>query len=84
MLKNIPKPVHRCPYNVCYSMTAGCQRKCIPPKYKDSELSKAEAVCIDRCVAKYMEVHERVGRKLTEMSMQDTTLLKSANETAKS
>ena len=52
-------------------MTAACQKKCIPPKYNDAELSKGEAVCLDRCVAKYMEVHDRIGKKLTNMSMQD-------------
>ena len=29
-------------------MTNSCQKKCIPAKYKDSELGKGEAVCLDR------------------------------------
>ena len=57
-------------------MTAACQKKCIPPKYKDSELNKGEAVCIDRCVAKYMEIHDRIGKKLTTMSKQDEETMK--------
>ncbi|KAK2723604.1 hypothetical protein QYM36_002071 [Artemia franciscana] len=57
-------------------MTSACQKKCIPPKYKDAELAKGEAVCIDRCVAKYLDVHERVGKKLTTLSMQDTEAMK--------
>ena len=24
---------------------------------------KGEAVCVDRCVAKYLEIHERIGNK---------------------
>lgn len=57
-------------------MTQACHRKCVPPHYKDAELSKGESVCLDRCVAKYLEVHERMGKKLTELSLQDEELLK--------
>jgi len=49
-------------------MTTACQKKCVPPKYNDSELTKGEAVCVDRCVAKFMDVHDRIGKKLTAMS----------------
>lgn len=62
------------PARILHSMTSSCRQKCIPPKYKDGELTKGEAVCVDRCVAKYIEVHERVGRKLTELSVQDAAL----------
>ncbi|XP_065539423.1 mitochondrial import inner membrane translocase subunit Tim10 isoform X2 [Lathamus discolor] len=58
-------------------MTQACHRKCVPPHYKDAELSKGESsVCLDRCVAKYLEVHERMGKKLTELSLQDEELLR--------
>lgn len=57
-------------------MTQACHRKCVPPHYKDAELSKGESICLDRCVAKYLEVHERMGKKLTELSLQDEELLK--------
>jgi len=57
-------------------MTAACHKKCIPPKYKDAELTKGESVCLDRCVAKYLEIHERIGKKLTQMSMQDEEFVK--------
>ncbi|XP_069759073.1 mitochondrial import inner membrane translocase subunit Tim10 [Narcine bancroftii] len=56
-------------------MTRSCHRKCVPPNYKDPDLSKGESVCLDRCVAKYLDVHERLGRKLTELSVQDEELL---------
>lgn len=45
-------------------MTNVCHKKCIPPKYSEAELGKGEAVCIDRCVAKYLDIHERIGKKL--------------------
>lgn len=57
-------------------MTSACHKKCIPPKYNDSELGKGESVCIDRCVAKYLDIHERIGKKLTALSSQDTDLVK--------
>jgi import inner membrane translocase subunit TIM10 len=52
-------------------MSSACQKKCVPPKYKEAELSKGEAVCLDRCVAKYMEIHDRIGKKLTSITMSD-------------
>lgn len=54
-----------------YRMSAACQKKCVPPKYKEAELSKGESVCLDRCVAKYMEIHDRIGKKLTSITMAD-------------
>lgn len=57
-------------------LTAACHKKCIPPVYNDPEMNKGEAVCIDRCVAKYLEIHDRIGKKLGQISMQDEQLLK--------
>ncbi|CAD7088979.1 unnamed protein product [Hermetia illucens] len=57
-------------------MTNSCHKKCIPPKYGEADLGKGESVCIDRCVAKYLDIHERIGKKLTAMSMQDEDLMK--------
>lgn len=36
-------------------------------------MSKGEAICVDRCVGKFMEVHDRIGKKLTSMYTQDQT-----------
>ncbi|RNA05716.1 mitochondrial import inner membrane translocase subunit Tim10 [Brachionus plicatilis] len=55
-------------------MTASCHKKCIPPKYHENDLTKGESVCIDRCVAKYFEIHDRVGKKLTALSTQQAQL----------
>merc|ERR1712240_388527 len=52
-------------------MSGACQKKCIPPIYGDSELTKGESVCLDRCVAKYLDVHERIGKKLASSAIQD-------------
>lgn len=57
-------------------LTAACHKKCIPPKYHDSEIAKGEAVCLDRCVAKFLDIHESIGKKLGALSMQDENLLK--------
>ncbi|XP_055855600.1 mitochondrial import inner membrane translocase subunit Tim10 [Episyrphus balteatus] len=57
-------------------MTNACHKKCIAPKYGEAELGKGEMVCIDRCVAKYLDIHEKIGKKLTAMSMQDEDLMK--------
>ena len=57
-------------------MSNACQKKCVPPKYKESELSKGESVCLDRCVAKYMDIHDKIGKKLTNMSVQDEESVK--------
>lgn len=65
-------------YSICCRMTNACHRKCVPPHYKEAELSKGEAVCLDRCVAKYLDLHERLGRKLTELSVQDEAMMSKA------
>lgn len=39
--------------------------------YRESELTKGEAVCLDRCVAKYLDVHEKLGKRLSSLSQQD-------------
>ena len=59
-----------------FRMSGTCQKKCVPARYKDAELNKGEAVCLDRCVAKYMDIHDRIGKKLTSISMQDEETMK--------
>jgi len=48
-------------------IVSSCHTKCIPPKYSEGDLNKGESVCIDRCVAKYLETHQKVGVKISEM-----------------
>ncbi|KAF9275731.1 Tim10/DDP family zinc finger-domain-containing protein [Linnemannia elongata] len=49
-------------------IVSSCHQKCIPKTYIEGELNKGEAVCIDRCVAKFFEVNKSVGTKLQQMS----------------
>lgn len=57
-----------------------CHSKCIPPKYSEGELSKGEAICLDRCVAKFLEVHDRIGKKLTSRYMEEQAAMKQMQE----
>lgn len=59
-----------------FRLSTACQKKCIPPKYHEADLNKGEAICLDRCVAKFLEVHDRIGKKLTAMYMQDEQMMK--------
>ncbi|KAJ1852691.1 protein transporter tim10 [Coemansia sp. RSA 2703] len=45
-----------------------CNKKCLIQRYADEELTKAESVCIDRCVAKYFQVNREVTDKLAKIS----------------
>ena len=44
-------------------MTSTCQKKCVSPKFVDSDLNKGEAVCLDRCVTKYIEIQKQIDAK---------------------
>ncbi|KAF8359341.1 tin-10 [Pristionchus pacificus] len=56
-------------------MTSACQDKCVSKTFKEAELTKGEAVCLDRCVAKYLDVHDKLGKRLTNMSQGDEAAL---------
>ncbi|KAJ1933609.1 protein transporter tim10 [Linderina pennispora] len=45
-----------------------CYQKCLLQRYSDEELTKAESVCTDRCVAKYFQVNREVSEKLAKYS----------------
>lgn len=38
-----------------------CYTKCIEKSYAEGVVNKGEALCLDRCVAKYFEVNTKVG-----------------------
>ncbi|ETN85898.1 putative import inner membrane translocase subunit TIM10 [Necator americanus] len=61
-------------------MTTACQEKCIANTFKEADLTKGEAVCLDRCVAKYLDVHEKLGKRLTTMSQTDEAALQKMNQ----
>lgn len=52
------------------------------PHYKEAELSKGKSMCLDRCVSKYLDIRERTGKKLTDLSMQDEELMKRVQQSA--
>ena len=54
-----------------FRLTRACRKKCIPPKYHEGDLSKGEAICLDRCVSKFMDVQDRAGKKLTTIFQQE-------------
>ncbi len=45
------------------SMVNECYLKCVPNP-RDGDLSIGEMACLDRCVPKYLEAHELVGREI--------------------
>lgn len=47
-------------------LTEACFAKCISTGYAESDLTKGESVCIDRCVSKFFQVNQ----KLTEYMQQ--------------
>lgn len=63
-------------------MTSASPWKCMPPHYKEAELSKGESLSLDHCVSKYLDIHEQMGKKLTKLSMQDEELMKRAQQSS--
>lgn len=51
-------------YNSIFTrMQDQCFRKCVS-SYSESDLSKGESVCVERCVLKYMDVHKKVAERM--------------------
>ncbi|KAI8099760.1 mitochondrial import inner membrane translocase subunit tim10 [Halteromyces radiatus] len=47
-----------------------CYNKCVSKTYEQGDLTQGEAVCIDRCVAKFIDVNTKVGEKMQQMGQQ--------------
>ncbi len=45
-------------------MVKVCTAKCIDKSYREGELAKGESVCLDRCAAKFFEVHQTISEQL--------------------
>jgi import inner membrane translocase subunit TIM10 len=41
-----------------------CSAKCVDRTYREADLSKGEAVCLDRCSAKFFEAHQTISEQL--------------------
>ncbi|KAH6853350.1 Tim10/DDP family zinc finger-domain-containing protein [Chaetomium sp. MPI-CAGE-AT-0009] len=41
-----------------------CTSKCVDKTYREADLSKGEAVCLDRCSAKFFEAHTTISEQL--------------------
>jgi import inner membrane translocase subunit TIM10 len=50
------------------SLNKSCAKKCIPTDYHEGELNKGESVCLDRCAAKFFDVHFKVSDILQKQS----------------
>lgn len=59
-------------------MTDSCHNKCISQHYHMGEMDKAESVCADRCTSKFMEMHELIGKEITEFSMKNQAKMEAA------
>ena len=53
-----------------YRMSRVCQAKCIPTDYREGELNKGESVCLDRCVSKFFETHQKIAELMQEQQAQ--------------
>ena len=51
-------------------MTKSCAKKCIPTDYREGDLNKGESVCLDRCAAKFFDVHMKISEILQQESQQ--------------
>ena len=59
-------------------LNESCTKLCLVHDYRMQEtqhfsgstgaLTMPERICLDRCVAKYMRIHERMGAKLTDLA----------------
>lgn len=58
-----------CSVFVVARMSETCFQKCVA-QYNDADLSVGEMSCVDRCVGKYLAVHERVQHKMQSMGEQ--------------
>lgn len=52
------------------SLNKACAKKCIPNNYLEGEINKGEAVCLDRCAAKFFDVHLKVSDILQQQQQQ--------------
>ncbi|ORY55469.1 Tim10/DDP family zinc finger protein [Pseudomassariella vexata] len=47
-------------------LTRVCAKKCVPNDYREGDLNKGESVCLDRCAAKFFDVHLKVSELMQQ------------------
>ena len=52
------------------SLTKTCAKKCVPTDYREGDLNKGESVCLDRCAAKFFDVHMKVSELMQKEGQQ--------------
>ena len=56
-------------------MIDSCSAKCVAANgYHEEDLGKAETVCINRCVKKFLEVHKFVQEKMQDNQAQQAAM----------
>uniref|UniRef100_A0A7S1C2G8 Mitochondrial import inner membrane translocase subunit n=1 Tax=Bicosoecida sp. CB-2014 TaxID=1486930 RepID=A0A7S1C2G8_9STRA len=51
-------------------MVGECYDKCVLRVGSEAELNVGEMSCVDRCVSKYLEVHDKVGVQFQKLNEQ--------------
>ncbi|QBM89984.1 Tim10/DDP family zinc finger [Metschnikowia aff. pulcherrima] len=49
------------------SLIEQCHAKCINKSHAEGDVSKQEALCLDRCVSKYLETDVQVGENMQKL-----------------
>jgi len=49
-------------------LTRACAKKCVPNDYREGELNKGESVCLDRCAAKFFDVHMKISENMQQQA----------------
>ncbi|KAM9918137.1 hypothetical protein OXX59_008869 [Metschnikowia pulcherrima] len=49
------------------SLDKQCLAECINKSYAQGDVSKKEALCLDRCVSKYLETNVQVGENMQKL-----------------
>lgn len=52
------------------SYCSSCFDKCVPTRFADSDLTKGESLCIDRCFAKYMDASIKIQDVMQAVNQQ--------------
>ncbi|KIJ47327.1 hypothetical protein M422DRAFT_226449 [Sphaerobolus stellatus SS14] len=45
-------------------LSNSCFNKCVSTRYSENNLTAGESLCIDRCVAKYIDTTNKVGERM--------------------